>query len=165
MDKKQIIIISILSVVLIAIVTLTVIIIAREPKTVIEEFEAPAFDEAAILGTPDVDESLNYREMEVAEGFKFSMCGNLTLKNGGCPVYFTSAADNDIWLLMKIYDNDGNLLGKSGILRPGEYLESIKIEKNITSTTPITVKILSYEPGTYISRGSAKAELTLAVEN
>jgi len=161
MDKKQITIISILSVLLVAIITFTVIITTRETEPDIREFEAPQFDESAISGSPEVDESLNYRELAIAEGFKFSMCGNLTLENNSCVVYFTSFADNELWLLMKIYDKEGNLLGSSGLLRPGEYLKSIELSKTITSDTPITVKVLSYEPDTYLSHGSASANLVI----
>lgn len=164
MDKQQKIIISIMSVILLAfIVTTAFILIDRRNETVMGEFEAPPFDENAVSGVPDVDAWLNYREINVAEGFAFSMCGNLTLSDSGCVVYFTSPSNNAVWLLMKLYDEEGNVLGQSQIVRPGEYVECIALSKRPKTSTAVKVKILSYEPETYYSQGSAEASFIINV--
>lgn len=165
MDKQQRITISILSVILLVIIVVTArILITRESKTILGEFQAPPFDDRAVSGAPVVDDSLNYREVTVAEGFKFSMCGNLTLNDNGCLVYFTSPSDNKVWLLVKMYDVDGNLLGQSNLLRPGEYIENIELSEKPDTNIPVKLKILSYEPNTYYSQGSAEASFVLKVK-
>ena len=162
MDKQQKVIITVLSVILLGLVIATAsTLIARRSQTVMGEFEAPPFDDRAVSGVPVVDDALNYREITVADGFRFSMCGNLTLSDNGCIVYFTSSPDNTVWLLMKIYDEAGNLVGQSGLLRPGEYLENIVLLKKMSSNAKVKVKILSYEPDTYYSQGSAEASFVL----
>ncbi len=162
MDKQQKMIITALSALVAILLIVTLVLrLSGGKETVVGEFQPPEFDKLATLGTPQVDSSLNYKEISVAEGFKFSMCGNLTRQSDRCIIYFTSAPDNNVWLLVKIFDQSGNLLGQSGLLRPGEYVEYIALYSNVGANTPVTVKVLSYEPDTYISCGSAGANLVL----
>jgi hypothetical protein len=56
---------------------------------------------------------------------------------------------------------DGTVLGSTGILKPDQYVKTIKLSSVPEETETITLKILSYEPETYYSEGSASAEAVL----
>lgn len=64
---------------------------------------------------------------------------------------------------MRILDEAGNILGESGLLRPGEYVRAVRLEKIPKQPTPVSLKIMAYEPETYYSAGSAVLKTTLKV--
>ena len=103
----------------------------------IEAFTPPEFDKEAITGTPEVPENLGYSPLEIESGFSTFICGKLSAKNSNVDVYFTSPETNTVWLLLRIIDKTGKVIGQTGIIRPGEYVKTIVLnevpekEKNI----------------------------------
>lgn len=163
MDKQQKIMIAVLSVLLAILIVITCVLFTGKRETVIGEFKAPPFEQGAVAGIPQVSREHNYKTVEVTDGFSFAMCGNLALINGGCVLYFTSPEANTVWLRVRIYDTQDKLLGQSGILRPGQYLEAVRLTQSISSSIPVKIKVMAYEPETYFSKGSISATLTLNV--
>ena len=162
MDKRQRLIVAIFGgLLVVALVVLTVLALTRTPDVVISDFKAPPFDENAVLGVPDeVSAKGNYHEGTVDGCFSFSICGAPIYENGRLYPYFASRGDNEVWLLIKVYGADGSEIGKSGLIRPGECIPSVALSSPPTGSE-IRVKIFSYEPDTYFSRGSASATLAL----
>ena len=162
MDKRQRLIVAILGGLLVAaLIVLAVVALTRTPDVIISDFEAPPFDEGAILGVPeDVIARRDYQEGTVKGCFSFSICGAPVYENGHLYPYFASHRDNEVLLLIKVYDADGTELGKSGLIRPGECIPSVALSSAPTGTE-IRVKMFSYEVDTYFSRGSASATLAL----
>jgi hypothetical protein len=71
--------------------------------------------------------------------------------------------DNQVWVKVKVIDADGNRLGETGLLRPGEYVESVQLSTDATSGL-VTLHIMGYEPDTYYSAGSVDFETTLNMD-
>ena len=117
-------------------------------------FVPPAFDEHAVQGTPDVPEHLGWNQLD-AQVYKVSLCGVVTLEEGKADVWLTNPKSNTVWLKLRMLDEKGNILGESGLIRPGEYVQSIHVEAPLKNGDPIGLKVMAYEPDTYYSAGSA----------
>jgi hypothetical protein len=126
-------------------------------------FSVPPFEKNAVTGEPDTPEQeKRYSSMEIENGFAVSLCTNLTANDRGeTDVYFTSDKDNLVWVRLVLLSEDGTELGSTGILKPDQYVKTIKLSSVPEETETITLKILSYEPETYYSEGSASAEAVL----
>ncbi len=125
------------------------------PKEERGEFTPPPFEAAAVSGVPTVDENLGYSEIyRDGMGFSAWACGNVTMNGKNARVYFTNPDDNTVWLKVRIMDTAGNILGESGILKPGEYAEHVTLESELAAGTKISVKIMAYEAETYHSEGA-----------
>lgn len=119
------------------------------------EFIPPAFEANAVSGTPEVPDGLGYSApFQEGMAYRFAVCGNVTIDDGQALVYFTNPAENDAWIKLRIYDEYGAALGETGLLKPGEYVQYMELSKNLKAGTPIQLKIMGYEPETYLSMGS-----------
>ena len=119
-------------------------------------FTPPPFEKNAVVGIPEVAENLGYSS-PYREGmaYRFSVCGNVTAKGNDAVVYLTNAEENKVWLKLRVLDENGQLLGETGLLRPGEYVQYVTLKTVPPAGTKITLKIMGYEPETYHSAGSA----------
>ena len=129
-----------------------------------DSFVPPEYDENSEAGIPqDVDESLGYRELKVSEEFSISLCGSLTV-NGECvDLYFTSDKENKALSKIELLDENGALIGESGLIKPNEYLKSIQLIETPKESMDVIAKILTYEPDTYYSQGTVNVKLSLNV--
>ena len=119
------------------------------------EFVPPAFDSAAVVGTPEVPEGLGYSApYQDGMAYRFAVCGNVLMDGKQALVYFTNPAENVTWTKLRIYDENGIVLGETGLIKPGEYVQYVELDKELTPGTPIKLKIMGYEPDTYLSAGS-----------
>ena len=119
------------------------------------EFVPPAFDSSAVTGIPEVPEGLGYSApYQDGMAYRFAVCGNVLMEGKQALVYFTNPAENDTWTKLRVYDENGNILGETGLLKPGEYVQYVELDKELASGTPIKLKIMGYEPDTYLSAGS-----------
>ena len=119
------------------------------------EFVPPACDSSAIAGTPEVPEGLGYSApYQDGMAYRFAVCGNVLMDGKQALVYFTNLAENDTWTKLRIYDESGNVLGESGLVKPGEYVQYVTLTKELAPGTPIKLKIMGYEPDTYTSAGA-----------
>ena len=128
-----------------------------------EEFSPPPFDAAAQTGEPEVPESAGYGELDAKE-FRFSAAGELTVQDGKIDVWLTNPVDNAVWLKVRILDEHGDIVGESGLLRPGEYVQSVNLDTVPGETAAVSLKIMAYEPDTYYSAGSVALHTELKIE-
>lgn len=132
--------------------------------TVVGEFQAPEFDPNAVIGVPTVNDNLGWAVLNISEGYNVHVCGILNADaSGSLPVWFTSDADNTVWVKLRIVDEAGNILGETGILKPGEYVERVQLVEGAHSCA-VALEIMGYEPETYYSAGSVSLATTLAVQ-
>ena len=130
------------------------------PKTT--EFVPPDFEAAAVQGTPEVEESMGYiSPYQEGMGYRFSVCGNVVMEGSNAAVYLTNPEENDVWLKLRVLDENDNILGETGLIRPGEYVKDVALTENLTAGTKIKLKIMSYELETYFSAGSATLNTTI----
>ena len=118
-------------------------------------FTPPPFDPAATEGTPRVSETAGYGRI-YREGMAFSawVCGNPPLEGTALTVYLTNPAENAVWMKLRVLDAEGNMLGETGLIRPGEYVESVSLTRELPAGSEICMKIMTYEPHTYYSMGA-----------
>ena len=157
MSKKEITLLGVLAALAAA---LLIVLLTREDEIIVNDFVPPAFDSAAVSGLPvGVDTSI-YGTLILADGIAVSLYSAPTVTDGTAQVYFASHASNTAWVRLRLLDAQGVLLGETGLLRPGEYVESL-ILQTMPKSGQVTAKILTYQPDTYYSMGSATAQLQL----
>lgn len=141
-----------------ALITVVVVIVNanQEPKI---EFIPPEFEENAQEGIPEVSDDLKYGVVSnEAVPFLVSLCGVVKQENQEATVYFTSHAENDEWLKLRIYDENNEIVGETGLIKAGEYVASVALNRELESGAKIKIKIMGYEIDTYKSVGSVAVE-------
>lgn len=129
----------------------------REPQV----FVPPPFEEQALQGVPEVPSDLGWSELD-AKVYKASVCGVVTVTDGEADVWFTNPESNTVWLKLRVLDAKGNILGETGLIRPGEYVRSVSFETIPKPGDTIGLKLMAYEPETYYSAGSATLNTVVA---
>ena len=77
-------------------------------------------------------------------------------------IVYDEASDFGYISVKQLLDAKGNLLGETGVLRPGEYVEFVSLT-SLPKKAEVVARILTYEPDTYYSMGSASAEIMLDI--
>ena len=141
---------------LLAVLVVVMIVTLSLTKNKTAAFTPPPFEENAVAGIPEVAENLGYSS-PYREGmaYRFSVCGNVTASGNDAAVYLTNPKENEVWLKLRVLDEGGQLLGETGLLRPGEYVQYVTLKTVPPAGTKIILKIMGYEPETYHSAGSA----------
>ena len=124
------------------------------------QFTPPSFDASAVSGTPDVPEELGWQELD-AQAFRVSVCGAVVLEGSQADVWLTNPEENNVWLKLRILDEAGAVLGETGLIRPGEYVQSVTFNTVPASGTTISMKVMAYEPDTYHSGGAVTLNTTI----
>lgn len=147
--------VTILAAVFAIVLVVMIVALSSAPKAVTGEFVPPAFEKNAVAGTPEVPDGLGYSApWQEGMAYRFAVCGNVLVDGKDALVYFTNPAENDTWTKLRIYDERGNILGETGLLIPGEYVQYVTLNKEFAPGTPIKLKIMGYEPDTYTSTGA-----------
>lgn len=117
------------------------------------EFTPSPFEETEVSGTSDVPKESGWQELD-AQAFWVSVCGGVVLEGNRADVRLTNPEDNTVWLKLRILDEAGKVLGETGLIRPGEYVQSVIFDTVPASGTEISMKVMAYEPETYHSGGA-----------
>lgn len=132
-----------------------------EPRQVVR-FTPPPFDENAVSGVPALTAADGYNAID-AQAYIFSLCGELRAENGSTDVYLTNHAQNDAWLKLVMRDSADKLLGETGLIRAGEYVQSMHLDNVPAESSEVKLVIMGYEPETYYSVGNVTLYTMLAV--
>ena len=167
MARKQKAILIGISLLMIFILISAAALYTQRKNPIIGEFTEPEFDIHAVAGIPAIpDEALKYETLNLSRDLTVSLCVNLIAnkEDDKVDVYFTSDIENFAWIRIVLLNDEEEQLGSSGLLRPGEYVKSIALKKKLPQKSGvITAKVLSYEPNTYHSMGSAFAKIYLNI--
>lgn len=148
-----------------ALVSMVLALVFGGPQKQSSSFTPPPFDSSAESGTPAVPEELGWTEIyQDGMAFKCSICGNVIASGGAADVYFTNSSEQEIWLKLRVLDEDGNIIGETGLVKPGEYVKSVSIDKDISDGSSIKLKIMAYEPETYYSAGAVTLNTKIGKE-
>ena len=128
------------------------------------EFIPPPFEESAVSGIPDVPEELGWQELD-AQAFQVGVCGAVVLEGSQADVWLTNPESNIVWLKLRIMDENGTVLGETGLIRPGEYVQSVTFDTVPAPGTAISMKLMAYEPETYHSGGAVTLNTVVQVED
>jgi len=156
-EKKSLILCLILCVLALATMLLA---LSFGEKTIQADFVPPPFDSAACIGTPDIPEEVSWQELD-AKVFRVSVCGEIRISGNMAMVWLTNPASNEIWMKMRILDMDGKILGETGLIKPGQYVKTVPLDKVPKVGTPVVLKVMTYEPETYYSAGSISLNTTI----
>ena len=145
-------------------VTVMIVMLTQTGGQKTGKFIPPEFDKTAAQGEPDVPENLGWTEVSQA-GMSFSakICGNVVIENGKADIYFKSNEDNEVWLKLRVLDAEGNVLGETGLIKPGEYVKSVTFDTLPQNEEKIQMKLMSYEPETYYSMGAVVLNTTARI--
>ncbi len=151
------------AVMVVAVVVSSIVVANRPPKI---EFIPPEFELNAVAGTPDIPDEYDYKEL-YQDGMSFSagLCGAVFQEGAELVVYFTNPESNTAWLKLRIMDEQGNILGESGLLKPGEYVRSVSLNTDTAAGTAVRMKIMGYEPETYNSIGSVTVKTDILTDD
>ena len=163
MDKLEKRILIVLGALVLALLAAVCIQRANRPVEV-SGFEPPAFDASALSGEPEVAYPDMYGTLSLNDEVTVSLYSAPIVADDFALVCFAADAGNTAWVRLRLLDAKGNILGESGLLRPGEYVESIALATQPDRPEAIA-KILTYEPDTYYSLGSATAQIMLQIFN
>lgn len=122
-------------------------------------YTPPPFDPAAVTGTPAAPEG--YGTVD-APAYTVALCGAPAVQEGAAQLWFTNPGQNTVWLKVRIYTPDGILLGESGLLKPGQYVQAVALSPVPDAGTSIVLKVMAYEPDTYHSAGAVTLNTALA---
>ncbi len=125
----------------------------QEVQTEMGEFTPPPFDSAAIVGTPAVPDGLGWQELD-AQAYLVGICGKFIPKGNTADVWLTNPVSNTVWLKVRVLDENGNTLGETGLIKPGEYVQSVELDNVPKTGKPIVLKVMAYQPETYYSAGA-----------
>lgn len=126
-------------------------------------FVPPEFEAAAVTGTPEVSEEMGYTELyQNGMAYRVLVCGVPYVDGQRLTMYFTNAADNTCYLKLRILDEQNEIIGETGLLKPDQYVESVELDKEIQSGTLLKLKVMSYDPDTYESVGTVVLNVTAA---
>ena len=154
MKKKQNYILPLAAVLCVLSLVLMVFALTRQDtQTVMGEFTPPPFDSTAVAGTPTVPDNLGWQELD-AQVYKVGICGKFISKGNTADVWLTNLESNTVWMKVRVLDEKGNTLGETGIIKPGEYVQSVTLDTVPKTEKPIVLKIMAYQPDTYYSEGA-----------
>jgi len=152
--------VALIGVILTALLFIGVFIMQRLNNAPI--YSPPAFDSMAQIGEPTPPIDLGYTSMTVEQGFNIKLCGRLFIKKNNIDIYLTNPKLNNVWLMIELHDENGNVLARSGIIKQGEYIKSINMLVNVTAgKTNVKIVVIAYLPDTYISGGSVSIKTVL----
>ena len=147
-------------------VSLAVMVFAltrQEVQTEMGEFTPPPFDGGAVVGSPAVPEGLGWQGL-AAKVYKAGICGKFIPKGNTADVWLTNPESNTVWLKVRVLDEKGNTLGETGIIKAGEYVQSVELDNVPKAGKPIVLKIMAYQPDTYYSEGAVSLNTTISEE-
>lgn len=132
------------------------------------EFTPPAFDKAAVVGVlEETDElkALGWSKLH-QEGMSYTvyLCGGVLInEQNQADVWFYNEPKNESWLKLRVLDAQGAIIAETGLIKPGEYLQTIEFSRAVEDDEPLAFKVMGYEPETYLSTGAVS--LKPAVKN
>lgn len=142
---------------------LAVVIAALVYRAFNPPYTPPPFETAAVKGVPTPPESMGYGEISAKGGFAFSIVGTMyQQEDGSILVYFTNPEHSEANLQCEILDKDGTVIYKSGVIRPGEYVERLQPIKRLENKAmKIELNVYAFAPDTWYSKGTINLQNTL----
>lgn len=131
---------------------LSIILAGRKNRQ--PEFVPPEFESSAQVGTPDTEDPSWTPIQRDGMGFSAHICGKVAVKESTADVWFTNDSGNEVWLKLRILDENDRILAETGLLKPNEYLKTVTFTTVPQSGAKIRLKIMAYEPETYYSAGA-----------
>lgn len=119
------------------------------------QYKLPLFESKAESGLPNPPKNFDYQAIPTEEWQCYIAATTYQQEDGSLKVYFTNPEGNEAYLMCEVTDSTGKILYKSGIIIPGNYVESLyPIKKLKNEAIEIEIKIYAFEPEYYYSLGT-----------
>lgn len=123
------------------------------------------FEAEASVGYPAVtDEQQLYTVSNYTENFRAYVCRNAVFEGKALTVGFTNPEESGVLMQLYIYGENERYLGKTGVLKSGEYVMNARLERKPKDGEMLSYKVICYEYDTYFSAGVANGEGTALKE-
>ena len=129
-----------------------------------KQFVEPQFESNYKDGIPDV-ERFEERLLKVDEGYTFYVNPSPIFHNDSLLVNFTSVNSNKVLLKLRVFDSQKNLIGETGVLKAGQFLDYVKLDNSIKDGDEITFVVMGYEKDSYLSAGSVSVKVKVGEKN
>ncbi len=160
MERKQTKILALAVVMCIASVVMMCLALVQ-PQETVGTFTPPPFEAGAQTGVPEVPAELGWSEVD-AKVYTAKVCGVVAPADGAADVWLWNPETNDVWLKLRVLDAGGEILAETGLLKPGEYVQTVTFDRTPRPGDKISLKIMAYEPNTYYSAGSVMLNTTVS---
>lgn len=126
-------------------------------------YAPPPFEPEAVAGIPSPGADMGYGKVGAEGGFSFWVAGVMyQQQDGSLELWFTNPAGSEVNLMCEIQTEDGTVVYKSGVLRPGEYVERLQpLARLAGEAVPIEMKVYAFEENTWYSKGTISLMNTL----
>ncbi len=154
------------AVLIVATVAVAGVFLFKQNQVVIKDFVKPEFDATASVSDLSTLSSVySFDVIQATDTIGIGLCTDIALQDGDkyCVNAFSLDTNCDN-ILIKLYDDQGRLLASSGLIRPGECVEFLNAERTLKKDSIVSVKVLTYEPDTYLSDGTFTIEVNLHVD-
>lgn len=122
----------------------------------------PDFDSNVQNGEPTVSDRYAYSTLTIKEKYALRLAGVPENDGQNIDLYLTNIQDNDVWVRIEILDEQGEILGQSGVIRNGQYLKTVHLNKPLSQReTPVLIKVIGYTPYTWQSQGNVQLKMKL----
>ena len=156
---------SLLLIVCIVSIIFMLAVLYIKPQTVNQMFTPPPFETEVQTGIPVVDQKLGYTTLKNdSMSFSLSICGKPIVVGDTSEIYLTNNEDNNVWIKLRVLDENSNILAETGLIKPDEYLKDIKFDVIPKDNDKIILKIMSYEIDTYYSMGTVSLNTKIKVD-
>lgn len=118
-----------------------------------ETFKKPDFESSVT----EIPSDLDYQKsiLNILDGYSIYISPNpKILDNNYLKIDFLSIPTNEVYIKVRILDSEKNIIGETGLLKAGDYLEKVKLSKSVKVNDNITYKIMGYDQNDYTSAGS-----------
>ena len=136
-----------------------IVILSVTGKPQMGEFTPPPFDENAVAGDVPLtteEKLLLSWDVQVPQGatYRTGIAGMVNVTDGKATVWLQNLATNTVNLKVRITNAAKEVVGESGLVKPGEYLRDVALTKEVAADEQLTIRVMSYEPETYRSEGA-----------
>lgn len=147
-NNKSITILIVILIILVLIIIALLINIKNKSA-----FIKPKFDKNVSIEMP---EHIDYKSatINISKNYSIYIDGMPTIENNDLIINFISMEDNNVWIKVRVLNEKEQIVAESGVLKPGEYLRSIKTTKKLSKNNKLTYVIIGYEVDTYLSAGT-----------
>jgi hypothetical protein len=162
--SKRIIIISAVTVITLALAAAVVFVFLTDFKLFSRDYVPHPHAKNTVVGVPEPEEHMNFSVTDADGRFEFGTVGTVFRQHdGSVKLYLTNFESNDAYLMCEIVDvANETVLYRSGLVRPGEYLQSIEPLVEIKNeATPIHIHVYALGLEDYVSVGAVTLENVL----
>lgn len=143
-------------------VLIYVLTVVLPDRTARQEFVPPAFESAVQVGEPQPPEELGYTSVSISDGYMFGICSAPILtEDRQLQVWFSSPADNQVWMRLQVCGEGDSVLGETGVIKPGEYVEYVELTGELPAKETVVYQITGYTPESWHSAGNAELPVRL----